>query len=206
MINVIWLGLILIGIVISIFTGTVQGVTDSVISSAKTGVEISIGLIGVMSFWLGLMKVAEKAGLVQLLGKALRPFMKILFPEIPENHPANGSIVANIAANFLGLGNAATPLGIKAMQELQELNDNKEEATDAMVLFLAINTSSVTLVSSSVLAYRAAANSANVSEIIAPTIIATLISTTVAIISCKMLQKIKKFKREEIQNFEEGIV
>lgn len=204
MINAIWVGLILIGIVISMFTGTVQGVTDSVVSSAKTAVEISIGLIGIMSFWLGLMKVAEKAGLVQLLGKALRPLMRLLFPEIPENHPANGSIVANIAANFLGLGNAATPLGIKAMQELQNLNENKDEATDAMVLFLAINTSSVTLVSSSVLAYRAAANSANVSEIIAPTIVATLISTTVAIISCKMLQKLKKFKREDIEELKEA--
>lgn len=204
MINAIWVGLILIGIVISMFTGTVQGVTDSVVSSAKTVVEISIGLIGIMSFWLGLMKVAEKAGLVQLLGKALRPLMRLLFPEIPENHPANGSIVANIAANFLGLGNAATPLGIKAMQELQDLNENKDEATDAMVLFLAINTSSVTLVSSSVLAYRAAANSANVSEIIAPTIVATLISTTVAIISCKMLQKLKKFKREDIEELKEA--
>lgn len=204
MINAIWVGLILIGIVISMFTGTVQGVTDSVVSSAKTAVEISIGLIGIMSFWLGLMKVAEKAGLVQLLGKALRPLMRLLFPEIPENHPANGSIVANIAANFLGLGNAATPLGIKAMQELQDLNENKDEATDAMVLFLAINTSSVTLVSSSVLAYRAAANSANVSEIIAPTIVATLISTTVAIISCKMLQKLKKFKREDIEELKEA--
>lgn len=204
MINAIWVGLILIGIVISMFTGTVQGVTDSVVSSAKTAVEISIGLIGIMSFWLGLMKVAEKAGLVQLLGKALRPLMRLLFPEIPENHPANGSIVANIAANFLGLGNAATPLGIKAMQELQDLNENKDEATDAMVLFLAINTSSVTLVSSSVLAYRAAVNSANVSEIIAPTIVATLISTTVAIISCKMLQKLKKFKREDIEELKEA--
>lgn len=204
MINAIWVGLILIGIVISMFTGTVQGVTDSVVSSAKTAVEISIGLIGIMSFWLGLMKVAEKAGLVQLLGKALKPLMRLLFPEIPENHPANGSIVANIAANFLGLGNAATPLGIKAMQELQDLNENKDEATDAMVLFLAINTSSVTLVSSSVLAYRAAANSANVSEIIAPTIVATLISTTVAIISCKMLQKLKKFKREDIEELKEA--
>ena len=204
MINAIWVGLILIGIVISMFTGTVQGVTDSVVSSAKTAVEISIGLIGIMSFWLGLMKVAEKAGLVQLLGKALRPLMRLLFPEIPENHPANGSIVANIAANFLGLGNAATPLGIKAMQELQDLNENKDEATDAMVLFLAINTSSVTLVSSSVLVYRAAANSANVSEIIAPTIVATLISTTVAIISCKMLQKLKKFKREDIEELKEA--
>lgn len=198
MINAIWLGLILIGIVISMFTGNVQAVTDSVISSSKTAVEIAIGLIGIMAFWLGLMKVAEEAGLVKALGRGLRPIMKRLFPEIPEDHPAVGSIVANVAANFFGLGNAATPLGIKAMQELQELNDNKEEASNAMVLFLAINTSSVTLISSSVIAYRAAANSANVTEIIAPTIIATAISTIVAVVSCKVLQKLPTFKRETI--------
>lgn len=164
MINAIWLGLIVIGITISLFTGNVQAVTDSVISSSKTAVEIAIGLIGVMAFWLGLMKVAEEAGLVKSLGRGLRPIMKRLFPEIPEDHPATGSIVANVAANFFGLGNAATPLGIKAMQELQELNESKEEASDAMVLFLAINTSSVTLISSSVIAYRAAANSVNVTN------------------------------------------
>lgn len=198
MINAIWLGLILIGIVISMFTGNVQVVTDSVISSSKTAVEIAIGLIGIMAFWLGLMKVAEEAGLVKSLGRGLRPIMKRLFPEIPEDHPAVGSIVANVAANFFGLGNAATPLGIKAMQELQELNDNKEEASNAMVLFLAINTSSVTLISSSVIAYRAAANSVNVTEIIAPTIIATTISTIVAVVSCKVLQKLPIFKRETV--------
>lgn len=199
MINAIWLGLIVIGITISLFTGNVQAVTDSVISSSKTAVEIAIGLIGVMAFWLGLMKVAEEAGLVKSLGRGLRPIMKRLFPEIPEDHPATGSIVANVAANFFGLGNAATPLGIKAMQELQELNESKEEASDAMVLFLAINTSSVTLISSSVIAYRAAANSVNVTEIIAPTIIATAISTIVAVVSCKILQKLPTFEREIIR-------
>lgn len=152
-----------------------------------------------MAFWLGLMKVAEEAGLVKSLGRGLRPIMKRLFPEIPEDHPATGSIVANVAANFFGLGNAATPLGIKAMQELQELNESKEEASDAMVLFLAINTSSVTLISSSVIAYRAAANSVNVTEIIAPTIIATAISTIVAVVSCKILQKLPTFEREIIR-------
>lgn len=198
MINGIWAGLIIIGVVISMFNGNIGAVTDSAISSSKTAVEIAIGLVGVMALWLGLMKVAEEAGLVKALGKALRPIMKRLFPEIPEDHPAVGSIVANVAANFFGLGNAATPLGIKAMQELQELNSNKDEASDAMVLFLAINTSSVTLISSSVIAYRAAANSANITEIIAPTIIATMISTAVAIVSCKTLQKLNAFKREEI--------
>lgn len=197
MINAIWLGLILIGTIVSIINGNVEAVTDSVISSSKSAVEIAIGLIGVMAFWLGLMRIAEEAGLVKALGRGLKPIMKRLFPEIPEDHPAVGSIVANIAANFFGLGNAATPLGIKAMQELQELNDNKEEATNAMVLFLAINTSSVTLISSSVIAYRAAANSANVTEIIGPTIIATIISTAVAIISSKFLQNLSTYRREE---------
>lgn len=196
MINGIWMGLIVIGVIMSIFNGNVEVVTDSAISSSKTAVEISIGLIGVMSLWLGLMKIAEEAGLVKALGRALKPIMKRLFPDIPEDHPASGSIIANVAANFFGLGNAATPLGIKAMQELQELNDNKDEASNAMVLFLAINTSSVTLISSSVIAYRAAANSANVTEIIAPTIIATTISTVVAIVSCKVLQNFKSFRRE----------
>lgn len=199
MINGIWMGLIVIGVLISMFNGNVNAVTESAISSSKTAVEISIGLVGVMSLWLGLMKIAEEAGLVKALGRGLRPIMKRLFPEIPEDHPASGSIVANVAANFFGLGNAATPLGIKAMQELQELNDNKEEASNAMVLFLAINTSSVTLISSSVIAYRAAANSANVTEIIAPTIIATTISTIVAVVSCKVLQKFKSFKRENLK-------
>lgn len=210
MINVIWFGLIVIGILVSLVTGitasingnpeaatmAVQAITDSAIGSAKTAVEISLGLIGVMSLWLGLMKVAEEAGLVRGLGLALKPIMKRLFPEVPVDHPAMGSIIANMAANFFGLGNAATPLGIKAMQELQELNDNKDEASDAMVMFLAINTSSVTLISSSVIALRAAAGSANPTEIIAPTILATTASTAVAIIASKVFQKMPMFKRE----------
>mgnify|MGYP003623658972 CR=1 FL=1 len=173
MINGIWCGLIIIGVIVYMFTGKIQAVTDSAISSAGTAVEISIGLVGVMALWLGLMKIAEEAGLVKAMGKAMKPLMVKLFPEVPADHPAMGSMVANMAANFFGLGNAATPLGIKAMQELQELNTNKDEASNAMVMFLAINTSSVTLISSSVIAYRTAAGSANAAEVIAPTIVAT---------------------------------
>ena len=198
MINGIWCGMIIIGVIVSIFTGKIQAVTDSAISSAGTAVEISIGLVGVMALWLGLMKIAEEAGLGKAMGKAMKPLMIKLFPEVPADHPAMGSMVANMAANFFGLGNAATPLGIKAMQELQELNPNKDEASNAMVMFLAINTSSVTLISSSVIAYRTAAGSLNAAEVIAPTIIATLVSTTVGIIACKVLQKLPAFKREEI--------
>ena len=125
MINGIWCGLIVIGVIVSMFTGKIQAVTDSAISSAGTAVEISIGLVGVMALWLGLMKIAEEAGMVRAMGRAMKPLMIRLFPEVPADHPAMGSMVANMAANFFGLGNAATPLGIKAMQELQDLNTNK---------------------------------------------------------------------------------
>ncbi len=196
MINIIWAALIIIGILVGIFTGNVQGVTDSAISSAGTAVTLSLEMIGIMALWLGLMKVAEEAGMVKAMGNLVKPIMVKLFPEVPADHPAMGSMVANMAANFFGLGNAATPLGIKAMQELQELNPNKEEASNSMVMFLAINTSSVTLISSSVIAYRVAAGSANATEVIAPTIVATIASTTVAIIACKILEKLPKYKRE----------
>lgn len=198
MINAIWCGLIVIGILVGIFTGNVQAVTDSAISAAGTAVTLSLEMIGIMALWLGLMKIAEQAGMVKAIGRAMKPIMVKLFPEVPAEHPAMGSMVANMAANFFGLGNAATPLGIKAMQELQELNSNKEEASDSMVMFLAINTSSVTLISSSVIAYRVAAGSANATEIIAPTIIATIASTAVGIISAKLLQKLPKYRREKV--------
>lgn len=199
MINAIWCGLIVIGILVGIFTGNVQAVTDSAISSAGTAVTLSIEMIGVMALWLGLMKIAEEAGMVKAMGNLMKPLLVKLFPEVPADHPAMGSIVANMAANFFGLGNAATPLGIKAMQELQLLNDNKDEASNSMVMFLAINTSSITLISSSTIAYRVAAHSANATEIIAPTIVATIVSTTVAIISCKFLEKLPKYRREKIE-------
>ena len=156
-----------------------------------------------MALWLGLMKIAEEAGIVRGMGLLMKPIMVKLFPEVPADHPAMGSIVANMAANFFGLGNAATPLGIKAMQELQDLNENKEEASNAMVMFLAINTSSVTLISSSTIAYRSAAGAANPADIIAPTIVATVVSTTVAIVACKLLEKLPKYKREKVTTIKE---
>lgn len=189
MINYIWLALIVIGILTAIFQGNVQVVTDAAIESANTAVELSIGLVGIMTLWLGLMRLAEKSGIVEAIGKLLKPIMKRLFPEIPENHPAMGSMVMNIAANLLGLGNAATPLGIKAMKELQELNEDKTTATNGMCMFLAINTSSVTLIASTVIAYRVAAGSNNPTEIIGPTIIASVFGTIVAIIAAKLLEK-----------------
>lgn len=200
MINYIWCGMIIIGIIVGIVTGNIEAVSSAAIEWAETAVELSLGLIGVMALWLGLMKIAEEAGIVRGMGLLMKPIMVRLFPEIPADHPAMGSIVANIAANFFGLGNAATPLGIKAMQELQALNENKEEASNAMVTFLAINTSSVTLISSSTIAYRSAAGAANPADIIAPTIIATTVSTVVAIVACKVLEKLPMYKREKIES------
>ena len=195
MLNIIWVVLLVSGIIIGAFTGNIQAVTDAIMSYADTGVELALGLIGMMSLWLGIMKIAEKSGLIILIGKALRPIMKFLFPEVPEDHPAMGSMVMNISANILGLGNAATPLGIKAMKELQQLNEDKETASNSMCMFLAINTSSVTLIASSVIAYRLSAGSNNPTEIIGPTIIATLASTIAAIIAVKIFEKVAKKKK-----------
>ena len=195
MLNIIWVVLLVSGIIIGAFTGNIQAVTDAIMSYADTGVELALGLIGMMSLWLGIMKIAEKSGLIVLIGKALKPIMKFLFPEVPEDHPAMGSMVMNISANILGLGNAATPLGIKAMKELQELNEDKETASNSMCMFLAINTSSVTLIASSVIAYRLAAGSNNPTEIIGPTIIATLASTIAAIVAVKIFEKVAKKKK-----------
>ena len=203
MINFIWCGMIVIGIVVGVLTGNIEAVSTAAIEWAETAVELSLGLIGVMALWLGLMKIAEEARIVRGMGLLMKPIMVRLFPEVPADHPAMGSIVANMAANFFGLGNAATPLGIKAMQELQDLNENKEEASNAMVTFLAINTSSVTLISSSIIAYRSAAGAVNPADVIGPTIIATAVSTTVAIIACKVLEKLPKYKREKVTTTKE---
>ena len=203
MINYIWCGMIIIGIIVGTLTGNIEAVSTAAIEWAETAVELSLGLIGVMALWLGLMKIAEEAGIVRGMGLLVKPIMVRLFPEVPADHPAMGSIVANMAANFFGLGNAATPLGIKAMQELQDLNENKDEASNAMVMFLAINTSSVTLISSSTIAYRSAAVAVNPADIIAPTIVATVVSTTVAIVACKLLEKLPKYKREKVTTTKE---
>lgn len=196
MINFIWAGLLIVGFVVGAITGNVEEVTNAVIDNAKTGVELALGLIGVMSLWLGIMKIAEDSGLVEKLAKGLKPITTRLFPDVPADHPAMGAMVMNMAANILGLGNAATPLGLKAMQELQTLNDKKDTATDAMVMFLAINTSSITLIPASTIAILAAAGAKTPTEIIGPTIIATTVSTAVAIIATKILGKMPKYQMD----------
>ncbi len=194
MLNYIWCGIILMSVVIGTFTGQIDAVTEAAIESAETAVELSLGLIGIMALWLGMMKIAERSGLVELIAKLVRPVTVWLFDDVPPDHPAMGSIVLNMAANMLGLGNAATPLGLKAMQELQELNPEKDRATDAMCTFLALNTSSVQLI---LPATVVGLMGMTASQIFLPTIAATLLSTISAIIAVKILAQMKTFKLKQ---------
>lgn len=194
MINIIWAALLIIGFIVGAITGNIDAVTNAAIDSAKMAVELAIGLIGVMALWLGIMKIAEDSGLIRGISRLLRPIMVLLFPDVPPEHPAMGAMIMNISANLLGLGNAATPFGLKAMQELQKLNRDKDTATNSMITFLAINTSSVTLIPASTIAILAASGAKNPTEIIGPTIIATTISTMVAIITAKSMERIPKHK------------
>ena len=195
MLNYIWFALMAIALIVAMFTGTAAAVTKNAIDSAKTAVEISIGLIGIMTLWLGIMRIAEAAGLIALLGRALRPISRLLFPDVPPEHPAIGAMIMNVAANMLGLSNAATPLGIKAMEELQTLNDQKETATNAMVTFMALNTAGIQFVPATMIAVLASAGSKNPTAIIPTTIIATLCGATASVTASKILQRF--FPREE---------
>jgi spore maturation protein A len=189
MLNYIWFGLMAIALVVAAFNGTAAAVTQGAIDSAKTAVEIAIGLVGVMTLWLGIMRIAEAGGLVSLLGRALRPLLRWLFPEVPAGHPAAGAIVISLAANMLGLNNAATPLGIKAMEELQTLNDEKETATNSMVTFMAMNTSGVQLIPTTMIALLATAGSRNPTAIISASLVATAIGTVAAVLAARLLQR-----------------
>ena len=189
MINIIWEVLLLSGFIIGGITGNIEGLTNAAIYSAKMAVQLALGLIGAMGLWLGVMRIAEDSGLIRGLSRLLKPIMVILFPDIPPEHPAMGSMIMNISANILGLGNAATHIGLKAMKELQTLNHDKDRATNSMITFLAINTSSVTLIPATTIGILAAAGARNPTEIIGPTIMATSISTIVAIIAAKTIGK-----------------
>ena len=191
MLNYIWFGMMFIAVIVGILTGNIDAVTQAAIDMAKTAVEIAIGLIGIMALWLGTMKIAEESGLIRIIARAIRPITIRLFPDVPEDHPAIGSIILNMAANLLGLGNAATPLGLKAMEELQDLNPEKETATNAMCTFLAINTSSIQLIlpATVVAVLGAAAN-----QIFINPILATGLSTIAAIIAVRFLEKLKRFE------------
>lgn len=194
MLNYIWLGLILSAVLFGGFTGRIDAVTQEGIKGAKEAVEIALKLIGVMAMWLGLMRLAERAGLVQLLARAIRPLMRRLFPDVPPDHPAMGSMMMNMAANILGIGNAATPLGLRAMQDLQKLNPRPGTASNAMCTFLAINTSSIQLIPANQIALLAAAGSVNPTAIIGTALVATTVSTVVGITSVKVLERLPWFR------------
>ena len=196
MLNYVWFGLMAVALVVAAINGTAEAVTRGAVESASSAVQIAIGLVGIMTLWLGMMRIAEAAGLVTLVGRALRPLLRWLFPEVPAAHPAAGAIVLALAANMLGLNNAATPLGIKAMEELQTLNPEKGTASNPMVTFMAVTTSGVQLIPASMIGVLAAAGSTNPTAIIAPTLIATFIGTVAAVVAAKLLQRF--YKREEV--------
>jgi spore maturation protein A len=189
MLNYIWFGLMAVAFLVAMVRGTAEAVTTGAVESAATAVQIAIGLVGIMTLWLGMMRVAEAAGLVSLLGRALRPVLRRLFPEVPHDHPAAGAMVLAIAANMLGLANAATPLGIKAMEELQTLNPDPDSASNPMVTFMAVTTSGVQLIPATMIGVLAAAGSRNPTAIIATAIVATTAGTIAAVVAAKALQR-----------------
>jgi len=189
MLNYIWFGLMAVALVVAAIAGTPEAVTKGAVESATSAVQIALGLVGIMTLWLGMMRVAEAAGLVAVVGRALKPMLRWLFPEVPPEHPAGGAIVLALAANMLGLNNAATPLGIKAMEELQTLNPDKDSATNAMVTLMAVTTAGVQLIPASMIGVLAAAGSTTPTVIIGPTIVATFIGTLAAIAAARLLQR-----------------
>ncbi|AEY64461.1 nucleoside recognition domain-containing protein [Clostridium sp. BNL1100] len=192
MLNYIWIGLLMIGFAFGIVNGRLDDVTKAAMDSAQTAITVCVGLLGVMCLWTGLMKIAEKSGLIRIIGRAVRPVLRFLFPEIPKDHPALGAIVMNLVANFLGLGNAATPLGLKAMKELQSINKDKKTATNAMCMFLVLNTAAIQLVPANIIALRTSEGSKKPAEIIICIWIASVCATIMGIIAAKMLSAVWK--------------
>ena len=206
--NYIWIAFFLIAFVVAIGKLVIGGDTavfteiiNASFASAKTGFEISLGLTGILSLWLGIMKIGEKGGVIQAFARLAAPVFSKLFPDIPRDHPVTGSIFMNLSANLLGLDNAATPMGLKAMQQLQELNPNKESASNSMVMFLCINASGLTLIPITIMMYRAQLGAANPSDVFLPIMLATFTSTLVAILAVFVRQKINILQRNLILFF-----
>ena len=200
--NYIWIGFLLIAFVVAciqaLFYGNTQIFSDiinSTFDSAKTGFEISLGLTGVLSLWLGIMKIGENGGVIKAFSRLVAPFFTKIFPEIPKDHPAIGSIFMNISANMLGLDNAATPMGLKAMKELQEINPDKEKASNPMIMFLVLNTSGLTILPISIMVYRTQLGAVNPADVFLPILLATFFSTLVGFISVAIMQKINLFNK-----------
>ena len=206
--NYIWIAFFLIAFVVALGKLVIGGDTavfteiiNASFASAKTGFEISLGLTGILSLWLGIMKIGEKGGVIQAFARLAAPVFSKLFPDIPRDHPVTGSIFMNLSANLLGLDNAATPMGLKAMQQLQELNPNKESASNSMVMFLCINASGLTLIPITIMMYRAQLGAANPSDVFLPIMLATFTSTLVAILAVCVRQKINILQRNLILFF-----
>lgn len=197
MLNYVWLALIVLALITAAINGKVPDVGTAAVDGAKTGVDISLGLIGIMALWLGIMRIAQEAGMINMLARAIRPITSRLFKEIPHDHPAIGSMILNISANWLGLGNAATPFGIKAMEEMQKLNKSDDTATNSQVLFLAINTASITLVPASIIAVRVTAGSNDPFAIIGTAIFASTCATIVGVTVALLLAKLPMFKKTD---------
>lgn len=200
--NYIWIGFFLIAFVVALtkflFFGDMQvfpAIIDATFSSSKTGFEIALYLTGVLALWLGIMKVGEKGGVIKILGRLISPLFTRLMPDLPKEHPAHGTIVMNLAANMLGLDNAATPMGLKAMKEMQEVNPDKTTASNPQIMFLVLNTSGLTLIPVSIMVYRAQAGAANPSDIFVPILLATFFSTMGGLLAVAFYQKINLFNR-----------
>ena len=193
MLNYIWLSMIILAVVLGGVNGKINEVTKAAIDSASGAVTISLGLIGAMALWLGIVKIAEDSGLMSLLAKAIAPIMKRLFPDVPPGHPAMGSMTMNIAANMLGLSNAATPLGLKAMEDLETLNKHPGIATNAMCVFLTINTAGLQIIPATMIGILASAGSHEPAAIIGTTIAASFSALIVGVITAKVLEKLPIF-------------
>lgn len=189
MIGYLWGGMICLAIIMAAVNGRIDTVTPTLFDSAGNAVAVAITLISIMTFWLGIMKIIEKSGMIEVFKSFLKPLAFFLFPKIPRHHPAMNAILMNMSANLLGMGNAATPFGIKAMEDMQKLNPVPEEASDEMCTFLAINTSSLTVLPTTVIALRIATGSVNPTEIVITTVIATFCSTTVALTADRIFRK-----------------
>lgn len=194
MLNFIWLGMIVTSVIVALIEGRVNELVKACTDYAQTGFEIALSLAAIMTMWLGIMEIARQSGLIRWLSKGLVPLMRWLFPEVPSDHPAIGAMIMNFAANMLGIGNAATPFGLKAMEELQTLNQYKDQATNAMCTFLAINTSSIQIIPITAINFLAINHATHPSEVVISSLIATSISTIIAIMAVRYLSRWPVFR------------
>lgn len=205
MLNYLWGFMIIIGVIYGAFTGNIQAVADGAINSAKDAVTLCITMLGVMSLWTGLMEIAEKSGLIKTCTEKISPVMRWLFPYVPPQHDAMKHMTTNVIANILGLGWAATPAGLRAMNSLAQLNDSDKTASNAMCTFLVINVSSLQLIPVNIIAYRSQYGSTNPTAVVAPAIIATLVSTIVAVIFCRIMLRRDYYGKKKTRMSESGV-